>query len=94
MMDDTKHKLELIRPKSDGKYCMGITVCIDRNRINALGLYPVDKDGRRIDYLEEIDFECEIRELEVKNIEEIAFLMNEETFERFCELWREYHVVG
>lgn len=91
MMDDTKHKLELIRPKSDGKYCMGITVCIDRERVNALGLYPVDKDGRRLDFGTELDFEWDAMELEVANIEEIAFLMNKETFEKFCELWREYH---
>lgn len=91
MMENNKHKLGLMCPKSDGKYCMGITACIDRERVNALGLYPVDKDGRKLDFGAELDFEWDVMELEVANIEEIAFLMNKETFKKFCKLWREYH---
>lgn len=84
------HQLGLKLPDTS-KYCMGVQAYIDRERINALGLYPLDKDGRRIENLENLDFEFDIYELEVGNIEEIAYLMNEETFGRFCEIWRMYH---
>ena len=30
-------------------------------------------------------------ELRVMDIEDIAHIMNKETFEKFCKLWREYH---
>lgn len=56
-----------------------------------MGLYPINKDERRIEDLENLDFEVDTYELEVRNIEDIALLMNEETFDRFCNLWKEYH---
>ena len=38
-----------------------------------------------------MDLEFNIAELEVMNIEDIALLMNKETFDKFCELWRGFH---
>lgn len=90
MKEENNHKLGLILPKST-RYCMGVTVCIDRERINAMGLYPVDMDGRKLSPEQMLDTEWSVAELEVANIEEIAFLMNKETFEKFCKLWRGYH---
>lgn len=87
---EANHKLGIVLPKTS-RYCCGVRICIDGERINAIGLYPTDRDGRRLDSVEKMDFESQIWELEVANIEEIAFLMNKETFEKFCELWREYH---
>lgn len=90
MKKESNHKLGLIFPKTS-RYCMGVTVCIDRERINAIGLHPVDRDGRKLSPEQMMDMEWNVAELEVANIEEIAFLMNKETFEKFCKLWREYH---
>lgn len=90
MKEENNHKIGLILPKS-ARYCVGVTACIDRERINAIGLYPVDRDGRKLSPEQMLDYEWNAAELEVANIEEIAFLMNKETFEKFCELWREYH---
>lgn len=90
MKEESNHKIGLILPKSS-RYCMGVTVCIDRERINAMGLFLTDKNGRRLSPEQMMDTEWNIAELEVANIEEIAFLMNKETFEKFCKLWREYH---
>lgn len=90
MKEENSHKIGFILPKSS-RYCMGVTVCIDRERINAMGLFPTDKNGRRLSPEQMMDTEWNIAELEVANIEEIAFLMNKETFEKFCKLWREYH---
>lgn len=89
-MAEKKHKLGLELPKNF-KCCVGIQISIDGERVNALGLYPLNKDGRRIEDLEKLDFEFDVYELEVRNIEEIAYLMNEETFGKFCEIWRMYH---
>lgn len=38
-----------------------------------------------------MDLEFNIAQLEVMDIEDIALLMNEETFEKFCKLWRRFH---
>lgn len=42
MKEENNHKIGFILPKSS-RYCMGVTVCIDRERINAMGLFPTDK---------------------------------------------------
>lgn len=71
-----------------------VKIFIDKNRVNAFSLYPADKDGRKltdeeINGLEEvISYDAE---LEVLNIDDIALLMNKESFDRFCELWKEFH---
>lgn len=91
-MSENNHKLGIKMPDTS-KYpcCMGIQICIDRERINAIGLYPLDENKRRIDLNGEMDLEFNIAELEVMNIEDIALLMNKETFDKFCELWNKYH---
>lgn len=89
-MSENNHKLGLKLPDTS-KYCMGVQVYIDRERINAIGLYPLDENKRRIDLNGEMDLEFNIAELEVMNIEDIALLMNKETFDKFCELWRGFH---
>ena len=87
---DKKHTLGIKLPHTS-KCCVGIQLTIGRKRINAVGLYKLDKDGRRIDDLEELDLEFVVYELEVRDMDDIAFLMDEENFNKFCELWREYH---
>lgn len=90
-MSENNHKLGILIPKASG-YCASVQVCIDRERINnAIGLYPIDECGRRIPPEEKMDLEFDVAELEVMDIGEIARFMNEETFEKFCNLWREYH---
>ena len=88
-MPENNHKLGIKIP-DNSKYpcCMGIQIYIDRERINAIGLYPLDENKRRIDLNGEMDLEFNIAELEVMNIE---LLMNKETFDKFCELWRGFH---
>ncbi len=65
-----------------------VEVYIDRSRINALRFEPVDRTPVSNN---EFDLELKNAELEVIDIEDIALIMNEETFNRFCELWREFH---
>lgn len=57
-----------------------------RDRSISLG-----ENRQRIDLNKEMDLEFNVAELEVRDIDDIALLMNEETFEKFCELWRRYH---
>lgn len=91
-MHKDNNKLGIEFPKqSDFPCCTCVQISIDRERVNAVGLYPINKDERRIEDLENLDFEVDTYELEVRNIEDIALLMNEETFDRFCNLWKEYH---
>lgn len=75
-----------------------VEVYIDRDRICPIGLYPLNKDGHRLSEEEmeklEPDFAIDCAELEVRNIRDIAVAMNEETFNQFCELWREFHDSG
>lgn len=87
---NNNHKLGLKFPKTS-KCCVSIQVYIDRDRINAIGLYPLGKDKRRIDNLDEFDLEFNVMELEVLDIEDIAIMMNKENFDRFCETWRNFH---
>lgn len=82
-MVEENHKLGLI-------YCQSIIVCIDMQMVNVESLYAIDKCDRKIN-AEDIDVEFEALEVKVKGIEDIALVMNRETFDRFCELWREYH---
>lgn len=89
-MSKSNHKLGVKMPKNFG-CCNGINIYIDKEKINAIGLYPIDRSGSRIENLEENDFELDVLELEVCDMEDIALLMNEETFEKFCKLWREFH---
>lgn len=89
-MSENNHKLGLKLPDTS-KYCMGVQVYIDRKRINAIGIYPVSGNGRRASEQEIMDLEFNISELEVRDIEDIALLMNKETFDKFCELWNKYH---
>lgn len=92
-MNNTKknnHELGIKFPKYFG-CCNGINIYIDKEKINAISLYPLDGKGRRIEEFEEMDFEFNFMELEVRDIEDIAVLMNEETFDKFCELWRKHH---
>lgn len=89
-MPENNHNLGLKFPDTS-KYCMGVQVYIDKERINAIGLYPLDKDKRRVAVDGEMDLEFNVAELEVRDIEDIALLMNKETFDKFCELWREFH---
>lgn len=84
------HKVEIKIPEYKG-CCTGIQIYIDRERINALGLYPLNGEGRRVENLVGADLEFDVLELEVRDIEDIAVLMNKETFDKFCELWRKYH---
>lgn len=87
-MKQNNQKLELKILDSPNK-CLGIKVYIDRKRINALRLDFPDAN-RIIEDGEKTDFEFDV-ELEVHDIEDIALLMNEETFNKFCEMWRIYH---
>lgn len=89
-MKKEKHKLGIKLP-TNFNCCNGINIYIDREKVNAIGLYPLDKNGRRIDLGEEMDFEFEFAELEVRDIEDIALLMSRENFDRFCKSWRAYH---
>lgn len=89
-MSENNHKLGIKVPEYTG-CCNGIQIYIDRERINAIGLYPLDGKGRRAENFEGMDLEFDILELEVRDIEDIAVLMNEETFNKFCELWRKFH---
>lgn len=89
-MQENNHTLGIKLPKIS-KYCVGVQIYIDRERINAIGLYMFNKDGRRASELDEMDLEFNVMELEVRDIEDIAVLMNEETFNKFCELWRGFH---
>lgn len=94
-MPENNHKLGIKIPDTS-KYpcCMGIQIYIDRERINAIGLYPIDENNRRVDLDGEMDLEFNIAELEVMNIEDIALLMNKETFDKFCEFWKMFHGKG
>ncbi len=67
-----------------------VDVYIDRSRINALRFEPVDRTPVSND---EFDIELKSAKLEVMDIEDIALAMNEGTFNKFCELWRELHNV-
>lgn len=89
-MTNSNPKLGLKFTKTS-KCCLGIEVYIDRERINAIALYPLDRDRKRVSNAEELDLEFNIAELKVRDIEDIALLMNKETFDRFCELWMRYH---
>lgn len=94
-MSENNHKLGIKIPEtSKNPCCMGIQIYIDKERINAIGLYPLDKDKRRVDFDGEMDLEFNIAELEVRDIEDIALLMNEKTFGKFCEIWKAYHGKG
>jgi len=88
-MDENNHK---IRFKIN---CGVISVYIDKDRINAVGFYPLNEYGKRLseEEMDELDPDCVIdcAELEVRGIEDIAITMNEETFNQFCELFRKYH---
>lgn len=90
-MAKNNHKLGVKLPDISKNCCQGIQVYIDRERINAIGFYALDRSGRRIDDVEKLDLEYDVMELEVRDIDDIALLMNKETFEKFCELWRRYH---
>lgn len=90
-MTNNNHKLGVKLPDTSKNCLQSIQIYIERERVNAIGLYALDKDGRRIDDAEKLDLEYDVMELEVRDIEDIALLMNKETFERFCELWRRYH---
>lgn len=92
-MSESNHKLGLKLPDGS-KYCMGVQVYIDRERINAIGIYPVSGNERRASEQEIMDLEFNISELEVRDIEDIALLMNKETFDKFCELWKTFHGKG
>lgn len=89
-MSDNNHEFGIKIPEYKG-YCQAVQFYIDRKRINAISMCPLDIDGRKIDDLEKMDLEYNIAELEVQDIEDIALLMNEETFNKFCKLWSEYH---
>ena len=71
-----------------------IDIYIDRERINAIGFYPVDKNRKRINLEEKMDLEFDVAELEVRDIAEIAAVMNKETFDKFCEFWKKFHGKG
>lgn len=91
-MSEKNHKLGIEIPKKYTGYCQAIQFYIDKERVNsALGLYPLNKEGNRVESFEEMDFAFDALELEVRDIGEIAYWMNKETFEKFCNLWREYH---
>lgn len=63
-------------------------VYIDGNRINAQSICKIQK---RNDIPYEAELTMDRVELRVMDIEDIAHIMNKETFEKFCKLWREYH---
>ncbi len=83
-MGDDTHKIGF----KIGEHPSRIDVYIDRSRINALRFEPVDRTPVPND---EFDLELESAKLEVMGIEDIAFVMNEETFNKFCDLWKEFH---
>lgn len=89
-MSENNHTLGIKIPKTS-KYCVGVQIYIDRERINAIGLYRLNKDGKRASELDEMNLEFNVMELEVRDIEDIALLMSKGTFNKFCELWRKYH---
>lgn len=89
-MIENNHTLEIKLPKTS-KYCVGVQVYIDGERINAIGLYPSDRDGIRISDLDKMDLEYNVMKLEVRDIEDIALLMDKETFYQFCDIWRRFH---
>lgn len=66
-------------------------IYIDKRRINALNfeILKTDNDISCID--DKYDFYIDNIKIEVMNIREIAYLMDKENFERFCELWKEFH---
>ena len=86
-MADNNHKVGFKLEKNPTR----IEIYIDRERINAIGFYPIDNNRERINLEEEMGLEFNVAELEVRDIAEIALLMNKETFEKFCELWRGFH---
>lgn len=89
-MSKNNHKLGIKLPNTS-KYCMGIRVYIDRERINAIRICPISGNGRMASEQEVMDLEFNVSEIEVRDIEDVALLMNKETFEKFCELWRGFH---
>ena len=86
-MPENNHKIGFKLEKNPSR----IDIYIDKERINAIGIYPVSGNGRRASEQEVMDLEFNISELEVRDIEDIALLMNKETFDKFCELWRKFH---
>lgn len=86
-MAENNHKVGFKLEKNPTR----IEIYIDRERINAIGFYPIDNNRKRINLEEEMDLGFDVAELEVRDIEEIAAVMNKETFDKFCELWNKYH---
>lgn len=89
-MENSEHKLGLKFPKTS-KCCLDVEVYIDRHRINAISLCNLCGDSQGTSNPDEFDLELNVAELKVRDIDDIAFMMNKETFERFCESWRVYH---
>lgn len=89
-MPENNHKVGFKLEKNPSR----IDIYIDKERINAIGFYPIDKNRKRINLEEEMDLEFNVAELEVRDIAEIALLMNKETFDKFCELWKMFHGKG
>lgn len=82
-MPDSTHELGL--KISDNP--MMVSVYIDGNHVNA---WSVDTETKPIETPFGFDFLQRVK-LELVDINDIAYIMNKETFEKFCKLWREYH---
>lgn len=86
-MSENNHKVGFKVAKHPSR----VEIYIDRNRINAESFYLLNKDGKRLSEDEIMDLEVDNAELEVRDIEGIAIVMNKETFDKFCETWRNFH---
>lgn len=82
-MPDNTHELGL--KISDNP--MIVSVYIDGKHVNA---WSVDTETRQIETPCGFTF-LQSANLELVDIRDIAYIMNKETFEKFCKLWREYH---
>lgn len=82
-MSDNTHELGL--KISDNP--MMVSVYIDGRHVNA---WSVDAETNPIETKCGFDFLQRVK-LELVDIKDIAYIMNEEIFEKFCKLWREYH---
>lgn len=85
-MQDNIHEMAIKMPEQ----VKGVSVYIDGRYVNAL---DVSAERKHLETPDGVVF-LEHVNLTIANIKDIAYIMNKETFEKFCKLWREYHVVG
>lgn len=90
-MSENNHTLGIKIPEYRG-YCAGLKIYIDGEYINnTIRLDLPDESKRITENSDEMNIVYNVAILEIASINEIARLMNEENFDKFCKLWRIYH---